>query len=87
MDKIERIIKKHSLYNIYQSSYLCFIAKKIIKEITDIEVKKIKYQNKTIKIEILDPFLVTQIRNKNHLIIEAINQKIGRKKIEKISIT
>lgn len=87
MNKIEKIIKNHNLFQIYQSSYICIVAKKIIKNLTNIKTEKINYKNNTLKIELLDPFLVTQLRNKNEIIIEKINKKLGRNKIKRISIT
>ncbi len=84
MDRLEKVIKKKSYFNIYKSTYICFVAKEIIDKEINTKVDIEKYKNQVIKVRMQNPYLATEARMRKAQIIEKINQKIGKDVLKNI---
>lgn len=84
MQKIDKIIKGKSYFDIYKSTYVCHIAKEIIDKKLKTEVKILSFKYKIIKVKMPNPYLVSEARMNKEKIIELINKKINTKMINNI---
>lgn len=86
MEKLERIIKKKSYYNLYQTTLICDTAQKILAKI-DPQIKIISFKNKILKVKCTNAYLVTEIKIKKDQIKKTINQKMKKNQIKNIRVT
>ena len=87
MKKIDNILKNKSSYDIYRSSYVCFVAQVILDQIfekNNIHVLSLKGKNLNLKSA--NNFLATEIIFQKDEIIKQINTKIGTSVVEKIKV-
>lgn len=85
MKKVTNILKKRDYYNIYQSSYVCFVAKEIIDGLFgENSVKIVSFKNKQLRLRAENNFLATEIKMRKEMIIDQINKKIKTTQIQDI---
>lgn len=87
MEKIDKVIKNKSYFNIYRSTYICHTAKEIIKKELKIDkdISVLNYKHKTIRVKLSNPYLSSEAKIRKNKIIKMINDKIGQKEVQNIS--
>lgn len=85
MQKIDKIIKQKSYFDIYRSTYICHIAKDIIDNKFNTNVKIISFKRKIINVKMPNPYLISEAKMQKRQIIELINQKAGNKIVNNVN--
>lgn len=86
MDTLQKIISKKNYFALYESSLICEKSKKILKKILNKDIQVISFKNGYLKIKSVDVYFDNDIRCQRYEIVKAINDKIGKKMVKKISI-
>ena len=87
MKKVDSILKNKSYYNIYRSSYVCFVAQEIFNNLfKENNVSVLSLKGKNLNIKSANNFIATEINFQQDEIIEKINKKVKSTIITKIRI-